>query len=430
MYPTLNMSLLAQPTATAGADSDSLSLTESGEFDLAETFHASLARNLEPETPGGNLLPLAGTELPVDALDELADTDGELIELAGIDVPGLEIGLPGAMVPDSVEIDMTDTAKPAGLTTGNDDPARTLLPGLTAGPLTPADGNDTPDERTQGAGLQATAALRRSQTAEQASPRTVDLTDIDPDLPDRPLGATLEARPSVGISGRADDAAGIAARARAESPEIATERSTLAASMTETTTQRVGEQRPGGIPALAAFDTAPVLAPPTRPTINIGAPAQLQPLPSSVADVPIQTPVGEPGFDDAIADRVWVMTQARLSNAEIRLTPAELGPVRIQVAVDDGLANVSFQAAQAATREAIEQAMPRLRELLAENGLSLGQASVGDDGVRDGNRETTEQGPAGEFADDAGGDDTERELVASEASHTRRVSRSLVDTFA
>jgi flagellar hook-length control protein FliK len=231
------------------------------------------------------------------------------------------------------------------------------------------------------------------------------------------------------VTARAEEAAKVAVQGGLEAREVSAQRAEFAVNMAETQAQRVAEQRSVTTGSLPPLEPGTILASPTRPTINIATPVQGPALQAGPVDAPIQTPVGEPGFDDAVADRVWVMTQARLSNAEIRLTPAELGPVRIQVAVDDGTANVSFQAAQAATREAIEQALPRLRELLAENGLSLGQASVGEDGVRDGHRETPERA-AGAAVVDESGDDLDSEAVMADTPRRSGSARSLVDTFA
>jgi flagellar hook-length control protein FliK len=114
--------------------------------------------------------------------------------------------------------------------------------------------------------------------------------------------------------------------------------------------------------------------------------------------------------------------------AEIRLTPAELGPLRVQISVDDGQANVAFQAHSAVTREAIEQALPRLREMLAESGLSLGQADVGEQGVA--GRESD-----GDTASD-GTSDTQNESPEEHAGNLEGerqetvISNGLVDTFA
>ncbi|MDJ0751499.1 MAG: flagellar hook-length control protein FliK [Woeseiaceae bacterium] len=141
----------------------------------------------------------------------------------------------------------------------------------------------------------------------------------------------------------------------------------------------------------------------------------------------IDTPVREANWGDKLGERVVMMANNQLKTAEIRLTPAELGPVRVQVNVEDGAANITFQAQHAITREAIEQALPRLRELFADSGLSLGQTSVGEQNVagnRDGNArgEARAPGPGGGF----GVPDDE---MPAEATLARRHD-GLLDTFA
>lgn len=150
----------------------------------------------------------------------------------------------------------------------------------------------------------------------------------------------------------------------------------------------------------------------------------LPPLPTVGQSIGI--PVQQPGWDNVLADRVTMMANGRLQNAELRLTPAELGPLRIQLEIDDGVANVSFQSQHPVTREALEQAMPRLRELLAENGLSLGQADVRDDSSQQRSRGALADARAASAAGADGGEFDE--TPASRA--TQRVSDSLVDTFA
>lgn len=147
-------------------------------------------------------------------------------------------------------------------------------------------------------------------------------------------------------------------------------------------------------------------------------------IPTTVSST-IQLPVQQPGWDTAVADRVTLMANGKLQNAEIRLTPAELGPLKIQLVIDDGTANVSFHAQHAQTREALEQALPRLREMLAENGLQLGQASVGDDGVNQRGRDASENARPAAVSNN-GQDDTE----APEQRQAQRLLNGLVDTFA
>ena len=429
MYPTLNISLLAQPGTAASGETAALPLLDGAEMDLAESFQASLARSLLPGAEGGNPLPLEGTALPEPelsadlVLDDLVP-EGELAAALPIDAPGIQVELPEAVVPDAL---------PVAAPVTSEQPAPGLVPGIepeTASPVTvpaaPAGAELATAQSRPTPPVPGLAAARRPLQPASSNPPG---TDPGPAVP-TPMAAA-ELRPGQSLSARVVDAAGVARQAVPEAREFLTPRQELAIDPAEPAAPRPGEQRPVFAASLPPIEPSAILGPAVRPTINIATPVNVSALQPAGVDGPIQTPVGEPGFDDAIADRVWVMTQARLGNAEIRLTPAELGPVRIQVAVDDGTANVSFQAAQAATREAIEQALPRLRELFAENGLSLGQASVGDDGVRDGHRETPEQA-AVNLSDDAG-EDAGAETAAADAPRSSRhalAGTSLVDTFA
>jgi flagellar hook-length control protein FliK len=62
--------------------------------------------------------------------------------------------------------------------------------------------------------------------------------------------------------------------------------------------------------------------------------------------------------------------------AEIRLDPAELGSVHVKVAVYGESATVNFVVQTQQARDAVDNATPRLREMLAEKGIELGQSSV------------------------------------------------------
>ena len=213
------------------------------------------------------------------------------------------------------------------------------------------------------------------------------------------------------------------------------------------TSARLPEEPLRPLPAGAAIDDAALVPRPQPVTAQHSAPVAGDPLPlidngqrtltdgssapprltsAQLISAPVDLSLQDSGWDRVISERVLMMANGRLQNAEIRLTPAELGPLRIQVAIDDGTANVAFQAQHAVTREAIELAMPRLRELMAENGLTLGQANVSDDGIHQGGRDEARSGHAGKavHAEDAEGQD------AGTTSVRARVSDALVDTFA
>lgn len=162
------------------------------------------------------------------------------------------------------------------------------------------------------------------------------------------------------------------------------------------------------------------------PTVQSSGEASYAAAAKQASDM-ISVPVRDAGWGNQLGERVLLMAGNQVRTAEIRLTPAELGPLRVLVAIDDGAANVTFQAQHAVTREAIEQALPRLREMLAENGLSLGQADVGEHGVSERNRE---QHKTDRLA--AGPGDDGPEVADEESQSSRRVSlgNGLVDTFA
>jgi flagellar hook-length control protein FliK len=90
----------------------------------------------------------------------------------------------------------------------------------------------------------------------------------------------------------------------------------------------------------------------------------------------ISTPVGAEGWDQALGQRVVWMVAQRNPTAEIHVNPPNLGPLSVTVNVDNNTANATFVAAHAATRDAINEALPRLKEMLADSGIALGQVTV------------------------------------------------------
>jgi flagellar hook-length control protein FliK len=119
--------------------------------------------------------------------------------------------------------------------------------------------------------------------------------------------------------------------------------------------------------SLLAFNVADATA---AAAINTAA------TPSAAVSRTVNVPMHEPRWPEAIAHQVRWAVSEQVQAATLRLVPEQLGPVEMRVEVRDGQVSVSFSAAQAETRQALEQALPRLRELLAGAGLALGHASV------------------------------------------------------
>ncbi|MCU7870086.1 MAG: flagellar hook-length control protein FliK [Candidatus Thiodiazotropha sp. (ex Lucinoma borealis)] len=93
--------------------------------------------------------------------------------------------------------------------------------------------------------------------------------------------------------------------------------------------------------------------------------------------MPLEMPVGQPGWDKAVGERIQWMVSQNIQQAEIKLTPPNLGPLEIKISLQNDQTTVSFVAAQAPTREALEASIPRLREMFGEINLNLANVDVG-----------------------------------------------------
>ena len=94
---------------------------------------------------------------------------------------------------------------------------------------------------------------------------------------------------------------------------------------------------------------------------------------------PITVPFDDPRFGGALSERVQWLVKEGIQSAELTLHPQDMGPIRIEMSIDGTATSIDFAATQADTRAAIEQALPRLRDLLADQGLQLGGTQIGAD---------------------------------------------------
>jgi flagellar hook-length control protein FliK len=180
---------------------------------------------------------------------------------------------------------------------------------------------------------------------------------------------------------------------------------------------------------LSPQPSAQVSAPPPNATALTALPAQA----SSAANLhgPIQLSVDMPLTHRAWADEfsqkiTWMATQHGQS-AELHLNPPQLGPLDVLIRVDGDQATALFTSPHAAVRDAIEQALPKLREMLADNGIMLGNASVSDHSSREQQPKQTDQQHKGE------GWQAKMDqaiLVSSPQARSGHQHQGLVDTFA
>jgi flagellar hook-length control protein FliK len=86
--------------------------------------------------------------------------------------------------------------------------------------------------------------------------------------------------------------------------------------------------------------------------------------------------MGTQAWTDEVGGHLTWMAANGRESASLTVSPDHLGPIEVRISVQDGQASVWFGAQNADTRAAIEQALPRLRDLFSAQGLSLADSGV------------------------------------------------------
>ena len=176
---------------------------------------------------------------------------------------------------------------------------------------------------------------------------------------------------------------------------------------------RIGEQ--GTIPS-SAPNASPTLE---APGFNLPTPAVATPAPVALTIAP---PVHSPAWPEAFAESIVWTAEQDVQDAELHLTPKELGPIEVRLRVAEGTAQIVLAATQADTREAIHQSLPQLAQLMAQSGIVLGQVQVTGGSS---NTSSTTQNPARPRKNEAA-----REEPAAVRSLSAFSRQGLVDHYA
>jgi flagellar hook-length control protein FliK len=151
--------------------------------------------------------------------------------------------------------------------------------------------------------------------------------------------------------------------------------------------------------------------------------------PSSSAPLAISTPLSQPAWADEFGQKItWMASQGNQS-AELHLNPPQLGPLDVTIKINGDQATALFTSPHAAVRDAIEQAMPKLREILADSGIMLGNAMVSDQSARQ-QPEQTSHKPRNRASSADGVTATESASAAETRVTHIKQHQGMVDTFA
>ncbi len=122
----------------------------------------------------------------------------------------------------------------------------------------------------------------------------------------------------------------------------------------------------------------------SHPALRAAPPAALESMPAlnALASPKLAPTVGTTAWGQALGEKLVWMTAGAQQTASLTLNPPNLGPLQIVLNVSNDQATASFFSAQPEVRQALEAAMPRLREMMDEAGIQLGQATVSADTPR------------------------------------------------
>jgi flagellar hook-length control protein FliK len=125
---------------------------------------------------------------------------------------------------------------------------------------------------------------------------------------------------------------------------------------------------------VAALKEAAAAAPVTAP-VQQASLAMAQAVTGAPAER-IAARVGTPGWDSQVGQKIIWMVAGKEQSASLTLNPPDMGPMQVVLSVTNDQATVTFSAAQPEVRQALENAMPKLREMMGESGIALGNATV------------------------------------------------------
>lgn len=215
------------------------------------------------------------------------------------------------------------------------------------------------------------------------------------------------------------------------------------------------ERQPQGAAMTVAADPAPL---PTTVTVSTDAAnasndsAKLAAMPAAAANgaatagqavstetgtaqdaqttVQLPTHLRDPRWGEHLGERVVVLARGEQSSAQIDINPAQLGPIRVKIDMSGEQMSVQFSSASPEVRQVLEDALPRLREQLANSGIQLGQANVGSQSQQTPREAFAQSTPSPRSPGEGAILPVESALEGQSSARLIQSGRGLVDLFA
>ncbi|MGV8900078.1 MAG: flagellar hook-length control protein FliK [Burkholderiaceae bacterium] len=138
--------------------------------------------------------------------------------------------------------------------------------------------------------------------------------------------------------------------------------------------------------------------------------------------------VGSSAWNQTLGQKITLMVGATQQTATLSLNPPDLGPLQVILNITKDSADATFIAAQPEVRQALEAALPRLREMMQEAGIALGQANVSSNMP---NQQDAQNGSGSKMGAQTTADSTHPDDASPLTIDSKRtIPLGLVDAFA
>ena len=139
---------------------------------------------------------------------------------------------------------------------------------------------------------------------------------------------------------------------------------------------------------------------------------------------------GQNGWSGEVGQKVMWMVHTDLQQAQLQLNPKHLGPLEIKITMNaDQQINVSFLTHSTAVKDALDQAMPRLREAFDQSGLNLSDVNVQQDSSKQ-NRDPQHSSEQSSLSPSYLAENVHDEATAVQMNHNPTLSSAIVDFYA
>ena len=166
-----------------------------------------------------------------------------------------------------------------------------------------------------------------------------------------------------------------------------------------------------GVSVLSTINSATPNAPPTEQSLRL------------------EPRVGTPAWDGALAQKVTWMSNQQMQVAQLQLNPPDLGPMEVTLTVGtgpDAETRIEFTSPHLAVREALQSALPQLREMMENSGITLGSTTVSAESFQQQSQSGRQDNPSARSSDNLSQNSSEM----AARSITTRSHDGMVDIFA